>query len=65
MGFRIAVFGSSFCIIISFLITSYNYDVKKLIMMQKLQLRTAGLKPTEIGHADEFHIYRNMYLGFK
>ena len=30
----------------------FNYDIKKLIMMQKFQPRTVGLKPTTIGHVD-------------
>ena len=30
----------------------YTYCIKKLIMIQKLELRTAGLKPAKIGHVD-------------
>ena len=39
VGFWPAFLGSTFCIIIDF-----HYDIKKLIMMQKLKLRIAGLK---------------------
>ena len=53
VGFRPAVLGCSFCIIINFLTSqSLNYDIKKLIMMQKLEPRTAGLKPNKIGYVD-------------
>ena len=34
------------------IITFFNYNIKKLIMMQKLESRTAGLKPTKIRHVD-------------
>ena len=54
MDFWRAVFGSSFCIIITFLMLQslFNYHIKKLIMMQKLKPRTIGLKPTKIGQVD-------------
>ena len=29
-----------------------DYDVRKMIMTQKLQSRTAGLKPAKIGRVD-------------
>ena len=50
LGPRFLVFlrhNQHFEVIIAFI----NYDIKKLIMMQKLLvLRTAGLKPMEIRH---------------
>ena len=30
----------------------FNYDIKKLIMMQKLEVRTADLKSTRMGHVE-------------
>ena len=56
MSFRPAVLGSNFRIIINLLTSQLKksgYDIKKLIMMQKLESRTVGLKPTKIGHVDE------------
>ena len=42
------------------IITIFNYDViKKLIMMQKLEPKTVGLKPTNMGHVDRI----NKFLG--
>ena len=47
------VLGSSFGIIINFLMSyALLYDIKKLIMMQKLEPRTVNLKPAKIGHVD-------------
>ena len=34
----------------------FNHDIKKLIMMQRLEPRTAGLKPTKIGHVDRVNM---------
>ena len=47
-------FGSSFCIIINLyvIVKKSDYDVEKLIMMQNLKPRTAGLKPMKIGDVD-------------
>ena len=42
LGFGLMVFGSSFCITIKF----NDYDIKNLIVMQKPEARTVGLKPT-------------------
>ena len=30
----------------------FNYDVKKLVMIQKLEPRTAALKSAKIGHVE-------------
>ena len=54
-GFIPAVLGISFYIIINFfsvIIKKSDYDIKKLIMMQKLEPRIAGPKHTETGHVD-------------
>ena len=49
MGFKAAVLGSGFGIIINFLMSqSLNYDIEILIMMQNGQPRTVGLKPMEM-----------------
>ena len=37
-----------------------DYDIKKLIRMQKLKSRTAGLKSTKIGHVDGVSIGLNV-----
>ena len=37
-----------------------DYDIKKLIMMQKLQPRTTDLKLTKIGHVDRVNV-----IGFR
>ena len=34
----------------------FNYDIKKLIMMQKLQPWTADLNPTKIEHVNRVYI---------
>ena len=52
-GFQAHCSGSSFCIIISFfdlVITFFSFDIKKLIMIQKLESRTVGIKHTKTGH---------------
>ena len=47
MGFRPTVLGSSFCITTKFLRSSIiYYDIKNVIVTQKLEARTMGLKPT-------------------
>ena len=46
-----ALLGFSFCIIINLfkaVVTFFKYDIKKLIMMQKLEPKTADPKSTEI-----------------
>ena len=53
VGFWVVVFGSGLCIIpiINFLILCLkktDYGLKALIIKQKLELRTAGLKPAKI-----------------
>ena len=55
LQFRSMVHGSSFCTVhhnqfLDAIITCFSYDIKKLIVMQKLEPRTVGLKPTKIGH---------------
>ena len=41
-------------------ITFFNYGIQKLIMMQQLEPRTAGLKPTKIGYVDRLAVvYKN------
>ena len=55
LGFELTVFGSKFLRHNQFLdviITFFNYDIKKLIMMQKLLPRTVSSKPNKIGHVD-------------
>ena len=55
VGFRPAVPGSSFCVIINFLMSwlkKSDYDLKRLIMTQKLEPGIAGLKPTRTGRVD-------------
>ena len=59
VGFRQMVLASSFCITIKFLMSLYitnvviiYYDLKNLIVKQKLESRTVGLKPTKIGRVD-------------
>ena len=48
------------------IVTFLRYDIEKLIMLQKLEPRTTGLKPTKTGHVDRvnnfirsdaFHIF--------
>ena len=46
--------GSNFCI----------YDIKKWIMMQKLEPRMAGLKLTIIGHVDRVNVFRCYNVSF-
>ena len=53
VSFWSAVLGSSFCIIIDFLMSQsllFNYDINKLSMMQKLEPNF--LKPTKVGHVN-------------
>ena len=42
VAFRPAMLGPSFCI------ANHFFDIEKLIMMQKLEPRTVGLKPIEL-----------------
>ena len=51
---RPAARASSFWIIINFLLRQFKNVVylNKLIMMQKLEPRTVGLRPKKIGHVD-------------
>ena len=55
VGFRPAVFGSGFFIIINFhdvTIKKVIMTSRKVIMMLKLELRTAGIESTKIRHVD-------------
>ena len=53
---EIEFFCFSFSIVIQFY---FNYDIKNLIMMQKLKPRIVGLKLTKIGHVDKVKDYYN------
>ena len=44
------------------IITFFNYDIKKLIMMQKLEPRNASLKPTKTGNVHKVMVPKALRL---
>ena len=41
----------------------FNYGIKQLMMMQKLEARTVDLKPTKIGHVDRVKLMAHRIQG--
>ena len=53
VGFRLVVLDSlHHDQLFGVIVKESDYHIKKLIVMQKLESRIAGLKPTKIGRAD-------------
>ena len=59
MKFRPALFGSTLHDnqFSDVTVRKSDYDITELIMTQKLEPRTAGLKPTKIGLVDRVIVY--------
>ena len=66
VGYKHALVGSSFCIISNFLTSRslFNYDIKKLIMMQKTRTKNSPPTKLDVWKLDKV-IVRKVYLGGK